>query len=122
MALTGAAAQQFGGGYPEQSGKELYEHVCQGCHMPDAKGASGAGAYPALAGDPKLAGRLYPVLVILKGQKAMPSFADLSDAQTAAVANYVRTHFGNTFADPVSPADVKTLRVQAVRQTSLRPG
>ena len=120
-AATGAVGQ-FGGGYHEQTGKDLYGHICQGCHMPDAKGAVGAGAYPALAGDPKLAARMYPVVVILKGQKAMPSFADLSDAQIAEVTNYVRQNFGNKFGDTVSADDVKALRPQAVKGDALRPG
>ncbi len=120
-AITGAGAQ-FGGGYHEQTGKDLYEHVCQGCHMADAKGAVGAGAYPALAGDPKLAARMYPVIVILKGQKAMPSFADLTDAQIAEVTNYVRANFGNRFADTVTADEVKAMRPQGPRNEALRPG
>ena len=108
--VTAGATQMRMGGYPHQSGKDLYEHICQGCHMPDAKGAQGAGMYPALAGDKKLASPLYPVVVILKGQKAMPSFADLTDAQVAEVSNYIRTNFGNSFPGTVTPAQVKTLR------------
>lgn len=114
--VTAAAAQRGGfafGGYPYQSGQELYEHICQGCHMPGGKGAQGAGMYPALAGDKKLASPLYPVVVVLKGQKAMPAFGELSDAQVAAVANYVRTSFGNSFAGTVTPEQVKALRPPA---------
>lgn len=122
LLFGGAAVAQFRAGYPYQSGKELYEHICQGCHMPDAKGAKGAGMYPALAGDPKLAAGMYPVLVLLKGQKAMPSFSDLTDAQIAEVTNYIRTNFGNNFPGPVSAAQVKALRPQAVKGNALRPG
>lgn len=44
----------------------------------------------------------------------MPWFADkLSDAQVASVVNYVRSHFGNGFADAVSAADVAPQRPQA---------
>ena len=35
--------------FPFDGGEAIYKGVCQGCHMPDAKGAVGAGAYPALA-------------------------------------------------------------------------
>ncbi len=108
-----ALAQGFGGpgAYPEQSGEGLYKGICQGCHMPDAKGAVGAGAYPALAGNRKLTAKAYPVLVVLRGQKAMPEFGSaFSDAQVANVVNYVRSHFGNGFADTVTPDEVKTLR------------
>jgi mono/diheme cytochrome c family protein len=112
-AIAGAASAQppFGGGFPQQSGEEIYQGVCQGCHMPDARGAVGAGAYPALAGDKKLASKLYPVLVLVRGQKAMPEFGtSMSDEQIANVANYIRTNFGNSYADAVSPDDVKKIR------------
>ncbi len=100
-----------GGGYPQQTGEAIYQGICQGCHMPDAKGAAGAGAYPALAGNRKLVAKAYPELVVLRGQKAMPAFGpSLSDAQVAAVVNYVRTHFGNGYSDSVTVEDVKALR------------
>ena len=107
-----ALAQGFGGGhYPEQTGEGLYKSICQGCHMPDAKGATGAGAYPALAGNKKLGAKAYPAMVVLKGQKAMPEFgSSFSDAQVAEVVNYVRTHFGNSYTDAVAPDEVKALR------------
>jgi mono/diheme cytochrome c family protein len=99
------------GSYPQQSGEELYKGICQGCHMPNAKGAVGAGAYPALADDRRLAASIYPITVVVHGQRAMPSFgSELSDAQIANVINYVRTHFGNQYKDSVSPADVQAAR------------
>ena len=93
---------------PLSSGEDVYRHVCQGCHMPDAKGAMGAGAqFPALAGNPKLQSGAYPVYVILNGFGGMPWFAGvLDDTQIANVVNYVRTHFGNHYTDAVTPADV----------------
>jgi mono/diheme cytochrome c family protein len=97
--------------YPEQSGEDLYHAICQGCHMPDARGATGAGAYPALAGDPKLEAAGYAVLVVVRGQKGMPAFGyALSDEQIAAVVNYVRGHFGNSYKDEVTVADVSSVR------------
>jgi mono/diheme cytochrome c family protein len=111
--ICGAARTQdiFAGGYPQRTGEELYKGICQGCHMPDAKGAVGAGAYPALANDNRLIGAIYPITVVLNGQRAMPSFGDdLSDAQIADVVNYIRTHFGNHYKDAVSPAAVKAAR------------
>lgn len=122
MALPATAPAQRMSGYPYQSGRELYEHICQGCHMPDAKGAAGAGAYPALAGDRRLQSPLYPVVVLLRGQKAMPSFADLTDAQIAAVTNYVRASFGNQFPGSAAADDVAKLRSQQVRREAQRPG
>ena len=100
-----------GGGFGLQGGEALYRGICQGCHMADAKGASGAGTYPALAGNPKLAAASYVVHIVLKGQKGMPALGDnLSDGQVADVVNYVRTHFGNRFQGEVKPADVQALR------------
>jgi mono/diheme cytochrome c family protein len=98
--------------FPEQGGQAIFKGICQGCHMPDAKGGVGAGAYPALANNSKLAVAGYPVAVVVNGQKAMPAFigAKLSDQQVADVVNYIRTHFGNHYTDAVTAADVKVAR------------
>ena len=107
----GPSISGFFSPFPFQGGEAIYKGVCQGCHMPDAKGAMGAGAYPALAKDENLETAGYPVSVVLKGQKAMPFFAmQLNDQQVADVVNYVRTHFGNKYRDKVKPEDVKALR------------
>jgi mono/diheme cytochrome c family protein len=96
---------------PQQSGEDLYHNLCQGCHMPDAQGAIGAGAYPALAHNPRLGAAIYPITLVLHGQRAMPPFDEsLSDQQIANVINYVRTHFGNRYKDQVTPAMVKAQR------------
>jgi len=95
----------------QSDGAALYRAICQGCHMPDARGARGAGMYPALAANPKLASAAFPVLTVLGGRRGMPGFADsLSDDQVAEVVNYVRSHFDNRFADGVTSADVARLR------------
>jgi cytochrome c553 len=107
----GPAISGFFSPFPFQGGEEIYKGVCQGCHMPDAKGATGAGAYPALAKNENLETAAYPIGIVLKGQKAMPFFAmQLDDQQIADVVNYVRSHFGNKYRDKVKPADVKALR------------
>jgi mono/diheme cytochrome c family protein len=107
-----ASAQDwFAGRYAQQSGEALFQGVCQGCHMPDAKGAIGAGGYPALAHNARLSAAVYPITLVLHGQRAMPPFGDsLSDEQIANVVNYVRTHFGNHYKDPVTLAMVKAQR------------
>jgi len=111
VAWPACAQEIYAGKYGQQTGEALFQSICQGCHMPDAKGAIGAGAYPALAGNIKLQAALYPVTVVILGRKAMPAFgADLSDNQIAEVVNYVRTHFGNHFMDPVTPAAVHAAR------------
>ena len=97
--------------FPQQDGAALFQAICQGCHQANAQGAVGAAAYPALARNIKLASAAYPVYTVLQGRKGMPPLASyLSDAQIAAVVNYVRTHFGNEYADTVSPEMVKTAR------------
>jgi mono/diheme cytochrome c family protein len=97
--------------FTESTGEELFASACQGCHMPDGKGAVGAGTYPSLAKDSNLEAGSYPVHVVVRGQRAMPPVgAMMSDAQVAAVVNYVRTHFGNQYRDAVSAADVKLAR------------
>jgi mono/diheme cytochrome c family protein len=97
--------------FTEQSGEQLFANVCQGCHMPDAKGAVGAGTYPSLAANKNLEAGGYPVYVIVRGQRAMPPFgAMMNDDQVAAVVNYLRTHFGNDYKDAVRAEDVKAVR------------
>jgi mono/diheme cytochrome c family protein len=107
----GAGAGGGRGGFTEQGGEAIFKNVCQGCHMAQAQGAVGAGMYPALAKNSKLETAGYPVSVVVNGQKAMPAFGGMfSDQQVADVVNYVRTHFGNTYKDKVTPADVKAAR------------
>jgi mono/diheme cytochrome c family protein len=97
--------------FKQQDGAALFQAICQGCHMPNGRGAVGAGAYPALAHNEKLAAAPYPVITVLKGRKSMPPFAGyLSDAQVAAVVNYVRTHFDNDYLDVVSQEMVANAR------------
>ena len=97
--------------FTETTGEELFASACQGCHMPDGKGAVGAGTYPSLVQDRNLESGGYPVYVVVRGQRAMPPVgAMMSDAQVAAVVNYVRTHFGNAYRDAVSAEDVKPVR------------
>ncbi len=108
---SGTNISGFFSPFPFQGGEAIYKGVCQGCHMPDAKGAVGAGAYPALAKNENLETAAYPVSIVLKGKKAMPFFGmQLDDQQIADVVNYVRTHFGNKYRDKVKPEDVKALR------------
>jgi mono/diheme cytochrome c family protein len=109
-----AQAQQENGRnapFPFQGGQAIFTGVCQGCHMSDAKGATGAGTYPALASNARLETVGYPVSVILHGRKAMPPLGKmLSDKQVADVTNYIRNHFGNSYKDMVKPEDVKVVR------------
>lgn len=93
------------------TGEQIFTRVCAACHMPDAKGAEGAGRYPALAGNQKLAIGAYPAMVVVKGLNGMPAIgAMLTDQQVADVVNYVRSHFGNKFKGVVTAEDVKAMR------------
>ena len=89
------------------TGQQVYEAVCQACHMADAKGGTGAATIPALASNPRLAGAAYPISAVVMGKGGMPSLAGpLDDAQIAQVVTYIRTSFGNAYAKPVTAADV----------------
>jgi mono/diheme cytochrome c family protein len=103
----------FSSGYKfvEMSGEELFSNVCQGCHMPGGTGAAGAGSYPSLAGNRNLESSGYPIYVVVNGRRGMPPFGEMmSDDQIAAVVNYLRTHFGNSYEDRVTAKDVKASR------------
>jgi mono/diheme cytochrome c family protein len=101
----------LGKAFTQTDGGQLYEAACQVCHMPGGAGAQGAGSYPALAKDPRLKAKVFPITRVLNGSKVMPSFKEsLSDEQIAAVVGYVRTNFGNHYADKISVDDVKALR------------
>ena len=52
--------------FTESTGEELFASACQGCHMPDGKGAVGAGAYPSLAQNSNLESGGYPVYVVVR--------------------------------------------------------
>jgi|SRR4030088_3236603 mono/diheme cytochrome c family protein len=113
MAAENAAKPSVSTGFSftETTGEELFASACQGCHMPTADGAVGAGSYPALAKDGKLEAKGYPLYIVVRGQRAMPPLGVLmSDDQVAAVVNYVRTHFGNQYEDAVSAEEVKAVR------------
>ena len=102
-------------------GQQIYERICQGCHMSAAQGAVGAGYFPALAKDATLASRQYMAITLLMGRRNMPAFgakhaigfggppATLTEEQIAAVINYVRSHFGNHYTDLITAAEVRAL-------------
>jgi mono/diheme cytochrome c family protein len=105
------------------TGERVYTTICQGCHMSNGEGAVGAGAYPKLAGNPKLVTWQFVALTVLQGRNGMPPFAakpgmtaqearmssSLTDDEIAAVVNYVRTHFGNEHKDKASAKEVQAL-------------
>ena len=116
LLLSGPAAAQEtpdfrGPPFAMQGGEAVYRGVCQGCHMADARGATGAGSYPALAGNARLASSGYLLTMVMNGHKAMPPFrGHFTNQQIADVVNYVREHFGNRYKGAVRPSDVQVLR------------
>jgi mono/diheme cytochrome c family protein len=102
------------------SGEQIYNHICQGCHMPGAQGAVGAGAYPKLAADKKFVSWEFVALTVINGRNGMPPFGlptnqtpsrakHLTDAQIADVVNYVRSHFENRYKTNVTAQQVAAL-------------
>ncbi len=108
-------------GVGSMNGQQIYEHICQGCHMAGGQGAVGAGYYPKLAGDKKLVSWEYAAITVLNGRNGMPPFGlpsaaaqetravQLSDAQVADVVNYVRSHFDNHYRSNVTGRQVQAL-------------
>ena len=105
-------------------GASLFKQQCSGCHQPTGKGVPGN--FPPLAGNPDLfLSRSFPAMVALFGMEgkittegqtiasAMPSFGHLSDAEIAAVVNYVRGAWGN---DKLKPADLKPIDAKLVAE------
>lgn len=96
------------------TGEDIYNSLCAGCHMPDGKGAVGAGFYPALAGNENLAVGDYPVSIIMNGYHGMPPFRQvLDDAQIVAVVEYLQTKLKDV---EVVPPTIET--VQAAREAA----
>ncbi len=118
--IASAAAQDFaaknpilspGQKFAEQGGAAIYANVCAACHQSDARGAVGAGAYPALARDSELASAETVLRVVIRGQRGMPPLGGMmSDEQAADMVNYIRSHFGNDYRDKVSAAAVRAAR------------
>ena len=97
-------------------GAEVYQNVCQACHMANALGGEGAGKIPALAKNAALEAAAYPIMVVTGGKGAMPWFrGGLTDSQIADAINYVRSNFGNKYKDKVTPAMIAEMGVPAPR-------
>ena len=72
-------------------------------------------AYPPLAANKKLQSTEFVLAVLFSGLRGMPPVGSMmSDEQVADVINYVRTHFGNGYADAVSAVDVAAARQRAL--------
>ncbi len=99
-------------------GEQVYQQVCQACHMANAGGAVGAGRIAALAADKNLKYPEYPISVVTGGKGAMPWFrGQLTDQQIADVITYVRSHFGNNYKGIVTAAQVADSGVPAPHES-----
>ncbi len=99
------------------SGQALYNGNCAQCHKADGSGVPNA--IPNLAGNAAVVASrpdsvIAPMINGLEGgggYGAMPSFAGaLSNGEMAAIANYVRTAWGNAASANATPVLVASLR------------
>ena len=109
-------------------GGALFQQQCAVCHQPQGQGL--AGQFPPLAHNPDLfLSQDFPLRVVLFGlsgkiavngqaiDSVMPPLGNaLTDAQIAAVVNYVRGAWGNDALRPRSIEPVTPAMVAALRQ------
>lgn len=113
-------------------GATVFRQNCATCH--GANGEGQPGYFPPLAGNPDLfKERIFPLLVVLNGiagpitiegrsyDGSMPAFDHLSDAEIAAVVNYIRGAWGNQpRAEPVTPDLVAQQRKHPLSPSEVR--
>jgi mono/diheme cytochrome c family protein len=110
------------------AGGAIYQDLCSACHRQDGKGVPNMFPNLAEAATVKAKDPTTVLRVILQGAQsvstyreptgpAMPSFGwQLDDAKVAAVATYVRDHFGK--APAVSESDVRKTRSAETSRTN----
>jgi mono/diheme cytochrome c family protein len=110
------------------AGAAIYQDLCSACHAQDGKGVPNMFPNLAEAATVKAKNPTTVLKVILQGAQtvstereptgpAMPAFGwQLDDAQIAAVATYVRDHFGK--APAVSESDVRKARTAQTARTN----
>ena len=92
LAVLGIAGLMLAPAGPARAdtGTEIYLNRCAGCH---GEKGEGRGSFPTLAGNPALADSASVENVVRSGKGYMPSFAQLSDQEIAAVVQYVTSTF-----------------------------
>jgi nitrite reductase (NO-forming)/hydroxylamine reductase len=114
-------------------GAALFQQQCAVCHQPQGQGL--AGQFPPLAHNPDIfLSEDFPLRVVLFGlggklivngqaiDSVMPPLANaLTDAQIAAVVNYVRGAWGNDALRPKSLEPVMPAMVAGLRQRQHLP-
>lgn len=93
-------------------GEEVYNTQCATCHQANGKGMPPA--FPALEGSEIVNGDAAAQIdLVLNGKPgtAMQAFGNLlSETEIAAAITYTRNSFGNSAADVVQPATVKSMK------------
>jgi cbb3-type cytochrome c oxidase subunit III len=92
-----------------RAGASIYASKCAACHQ---AGGQGSGMFPALAGNKTVTASDPSAMIatIEHGRDLMPSWkGQLSSADIAAVATYVRSAWGNK-AGPVTEQDVSAVK------------
>src|SRR5258707_14212018 len=95
----------------KSAGEKLYAANCAACHQPTGKGVPPA--FPALDGSKIATGpKAGHMALVLKGKTgtAMASFAQLADADLAAIITYERNSWGNKTGDAIQPAEIAAAR------------
>src|ERR1700687_1056467 len=121
LAPPAPASHKDGGGTPDPRGKMLFEGACVSCH--GWTGESPLSPFATLTGawavnDPSGTNVVQIVISgtqrhVPEGAASMPAFGSThSDAEIAAVANYVTARFGAK-ASQLTAQDVAELRAQA---------
>jgi mono/diheme cytochrome c family protein len=113
-------------------GAMIYNEQCSGCHQDKGQGVKGQ--FPPLAGNRDLFLRGdFPVKVVLYGIKGkltvagmpfdseMPPVGHLSDAEIAAVINYVRGAWGNDKLNRKKLPAIKAAQVAEARKMQMAP-
>ncbi|HJU29179.1 MAG TPA: cytochrome c [Candidatus Binataceae bacterium] len=115
-------------------GKAVFQQSCATCH--GANGQGQPGYFPPLVGNPDLfEDNLFPVLVVLNGLSgpitvegqsyngSMPAFDHLSNAEIAAVVNFVRDAWENgskaSHMKPIAPELVAQQRNHALSPSEM---
>jgi cbb3-type cytochrome c oxidase subunit III len=91
-------------------GASVYAAKCSMCHGANGQGG-GHGQFPALAGNALVNGDAGAMLAVIEhGRSMMPAWkGQLSPADTAAVATYIRAAWGNK-GGPVAEQDVTAVK------------
>ena len=88
-------------------GQQVYNSNCAACHGQDGAGNVG----PALAGNADLSDAQFVIGQILHDGQMMPPVGEgMTDAEIAAVINFVRSNWGNSFTDNVTADQVTAIR------------